>query len=252
MNNTRLSTSGSPVLSIVLPAHNEAATIRETVLDYYNEIATKLPSALIVAEDGSADQTPQILRSLANEIPISLLSFKERKGFAKGVSDALKNCEGEWIFFSDSDGQYFPIDFWRLWENRLEYDMVIGWKTHRSDTAYRIVLSRFFHTLVNMLFRLSFRDFDCGFRLMRRDVVDSIIDETNILKYSFWTEFTVRASLKGFKIFETPIRHSSRKNGSTRIYKPRKLPLLVFNQLKGLVTLSRVTRSIQIKRQQNT
>lgn len=226
-----------PSLSIILPAHNEAETIRDVVMDYHNEIAARIPSRLIVAEDGSSDLTPEILASLASKIPILLYSERRRKGYAKGVRDALKKCGEDWVFFSDSDGQYSPSDFWKLWQNRREHDMIIGRKIRRNEGIHRIVLSKVFHALVNSLFGLSLHDGDCGFRLIKRELLLSVIDETNILKYSFWTEFTIRASLKGFRIREVPISHANRASGGTRIYAPSKIPLIVLKQIRGLAGL---------------
>jgi len=241
-SNTGISTNVTnqdtlPRLSIVLPAYNEAETIRDVVTDFFNEIATNVPSRLIVAEDGSVDQTPQILSSLSREIPITLLSSRGRKGYAKGVSDALRNCREDWVFFSDSDGQYSPSDFWRLWENRYGQDMVIGHKISRNEGVHRTVLSKGFHKIFNNLFGLDFHDADCGFRLIRREVIQSVIDEVKILEYSFWTEFTIRASLKNFRIREVPIGHASRGNGNTRMYPPSKLPFIIFSQLWGIANL---------------
>ena len=107
-----------PLIDIILPVYNEAKTIRRVILELHNEIAQKLPTRLIVAEDGSNDGTKEVLKSLKMEVPFLLFSDSRRKGYMKGVSDALKKCNNEWVFFSDSDGQYFSSNFWRLWENR--------------------------------------------------------------------------------------------------------------------------------------
>jgi glycosyltransferase involved in cell wall biosynthesis len=232
-----------PILSVVLPAYNEADTIRDVVIDYFEEIVDKLPSKLVIAEDGSIDETPEILVSLANEIPISLYLDRSRKGYAKGVADALKNCKEEWIFFSDSDGQYFPSDFWKLWENRHNADMIIGRKLRRSEGIHRVIMSKGFHGLFNKVFGLNLHDADCGFRLIRRDVIESILDETKLLRFSFWAEFTIRACLNGFRIREIPINHASRENGGTRIYAPSKIPLIIIKQLKGIAQLYREVRN---------
>jgi glycosyltransferase involved in cell wall biosynthesis len=226
-----------PVIDVVMPVYNEAGIIRFVVLDFYNEIAQKLPSRLIVAEDGSVDGTKEILLALKNEMPFSLFCGPQRKGYAKGVGDALRKCNEQWVFFSDADGQYFPSDFWRLWENRGSYDMIIGRKLHRSDGVYRTILANGFHTVANTLFGLELHDADCGFRLIRKEVIDSVVDEVKFLKYSFWAEFTIRACLKGFEISEVPIHHSSRANGKTQIYTPSKIPLIILKQLKGLLDL---------------
>jgi len=226
-----------PMVSIILPAHNEAETIRGVIIGYYNEIVKKLPSKLIVAEDGSIDQTPEILASLGEQLPLTVLSDRNRKGYAKGVADALKASKEEWVFFSDSDGQYFPSDFWKLWANRKGYDMIIGQKVHRDEGLHRVFLSKSFHLIFNNLFGLKLHDADCGFRLIRKKVIESVLEETTILKYSFWAEFSIRSCLKGFRIREIPISHASRANGGTRIYSPSKLPKIICKQLSGLVRL---------------
>jgi glycosyltransferase involved in cell wall biosynthesis len=231
-----------PMLSIVLPAYNEAESIRGVVLEYFGEIVTKLHSRLIVAEDGSVDQTPEILAGLAAQVPITLLSDRNRKGYAKGVADALKACKEDWVFFSDSDGQYFSSDFWQLWENRQGYDMIVGRKTHRDEGIHRIILSKTFHTLFNSLFGLRLHDADCGFRLIRREVIESVVDKTKTLTYSFWAEFTIRACLKNFRVLEFPINHANRMNGGTRIYATSKIPMIVLKQLKGLAYLYKEIR----------
>jgi glycosyltransferase involved in cell wall biosynthesis len=233
-------------VSVFLTAYNEADTINRVLKAYYDEIVTKLPSRLIVAEDGSDDNTPQIINSLKKEIPLAFFSERKRKGYAKGVGDGLKKCPDEWIFFSDSDDQYSPEDFWKLWDNRHGNDMVIGCKIQRKEEMHRIILSKGFHDLVNALFGLNLKDGDCGFRLIRKNVIDSVLDETSSLKYSFWTEFTIRASLKGFKIAEVPINHASRKNGASKIYVPSKIPFIVLRQLTGLITLFSKTKKSKV------
>jgi glycosyltransferase involved in cell wall biosynthesis len=237
--------SDSPVVDVVLPVYNEVATIRRVILDFYKEIAVKMPVRLIVAEDGSDDGTRDVLLSLRNEIPISLFCDPRRKGFSKGVSDAFRRCRAQWVLFSDSDGQYFPSDFWRLWENRNGYDMIIGRKLIRNDGVHRKVLASGFHALTNALFDLKLHDADCGFRLVRKEVIDSVLDEVKCLKYSFNAEFAIRAALKGFKILEVPINHAYRARGETQIYKPSKIPFIVIKQLQGLAELYAEARNKQ-------
>jgi glycosyltransferase involved in cell wall biosynthesis len=234
--------SPKTVLSVVLPAYNEAKTIESIVNDYFDEIICKIPSKLIIAEDGSVDGTREILLSMKDDLPICLLSDHNRKGYAKGVRDALIACDDEWVFFSDSDGQYLSSDFWKLWSIRENYDMVIGRKVNRKEGTHRIILAKGFHGIANSLFSLDMHDCDCGFRLIRKELIESIIKDVRFLKYSFWAEFTIRAYLKGFRIFETPINHASRTVGGSQIYKPSKIPIIVIKQLKGLVDLYKDTR----------
>jgi glycosyltransferase involved in cell wall biosynthesis len=229
-------------ISILLPVYNEAEII-SNVLAAYSEICRKVSGVLVVAEDGSTDGTKEILDSLQKELPIVLHSGLRRKGYTKAAIDALKSCDSDWVFFSDSDGQYSPADFWKLWKQRGDFDMVIGRKVHRGERAHRIVLSKGFHKIVNGMFGLSLHDADCGFRLIRTEVIRSVIDKVRFLDYSFWAEFTIRACLDGFEICEVPINHGSRIHGSTQIYKPSKIAMIVVKQLEGLARLYSNVRS---------
>ncbi len=222
------------VVSIILPVHNEAKTIRDTVTRYFQELDGELPFELIIAEDGSVDGTKEVLKALAKELPIVLLSDDTRKGYARGVGDALRSCAGQWIFFSDADGQFAPSDFWKLWNQRDSYDMIIGLKVRRHDDVYRIMLSGGFRRMVNVLFRVKLHDSDSGFRLIRREVMKSVIGGVKFLEYSFWIEFTVRAVLKGFKVCEIPISHRNREYGESRIFRASTIPEIVLKQLVGL------------------
>lgn len=227
-----------PEISVLLPAYNEAKTISDVVKAYYQEICERLPAELIVAEDGSTDGTREILLSLNNNgLQLIVKSHPHRKGYAKGVSDALRKCNRDWVFFSDSDGQYSPDDFWNLWKYRKDYDMIIGHKVNRREGIHRIILSKGFHKIVNNSFGLNLHDSDCGFRLIRREVIKSVVDDVKYLKYSFWAEFTIRAFLKGFKVREVPINHSSRTFGNTQIYKASRIPEIILSQLTGLISL---------------
>lgn len=231
-----------PILSVLMPAHNEADIIKDTATSLYHEIAGRLPIEFIVAEDGSVDGTREILTSMQHEIPMILLFDHNRKGYSRGVSDALKQSRSDLVFFSDSDGQYVPSNFWNLWSERSGYDMIIGCKVQRRESLYRIILAKGFHRIANTLFGLNLHDMDCGYRLIRRKVIDSVINETKYLDYSFWAEFTIRASLKGFKVREVPVTHNDRQQGGTRIYSPSKVPLIIMKQLRGLLRLYRDVR----------
>ena len=228
---------GSPRFSIVVPAHNEGPTIEEVLRDYASEVASKLGSSIVVCEDGSTDNTREVLRRLSSELPLRLVTSEGRLGYATGVKRGLRSADGDILFFSDSDGQYDPRDFWALRAQLGNADMVIGAKIERQEPPHRILLAKGFHLLVKCLFGIRLRDIDCGFRLIRRRLVESVLDEVRDLPYSFWAEFTVISSLAGFRIVEVPVSHRSRLQGGTTIYQPRGLPKIVFRQALGLLRL---------------
>lgn len=225
-------------ISLLLPVYNEAETIEETILEYYNEIGTKIPLEIIVSEDGSTDGTKEVLRELNEKIPMKLILGKKRKGYMKGVKDGLRKVSSDFVFFVDSDGQHVASDFWKVYERRDKYDLIVGKKIKRSDSAHRIILSRVFHLIVRALFHLPIHDPDTAYRLIRKEVLQDILEEVEVLEYSFWTEFTVRAFRKGFRIAEVPVIHRRRSQGDTRLYQWNKLPKIVISQFVGLFKLT--------------
>ena len=224
-------------VSLLLPVHNEAEIIEKIILEFYNEIGTKIPLNLCVSEDGSTDGTKDVLLELNDKIPMTLVLGEERKGYMKGVKDGLRKTNSDFVFFVDSDGQHVASDFWKLFEKRNSYDMIVGRKIKRDDPPLRIVLSKVFHWMVRTLFRLPIHDPDTAFRIINARVIDEVLDETKFLDYSFWTEFTVRAFAKGFKLGEVPVVHKRRLNGSTRLYNSDKLLGIVVKQMVGLFKL---------------
>lgn len=228
---------GGAEISILFPVHDEADTIEKTILEFYQEIGTKLPIEVIVAEDGSTDGTKEVLLQLRKRIPMKLILGEERKGYAIGVKDGLKHVDSDFVFFVDSDGQHIASDFWKLYKLKDRYDLIVGRKIKRADPPHRILISKVFHEIVRLVFRIPLHNPDTAYRLMSKEVSDIVVEETSILNYSFWTEFTVRAFKRGFRLTEVPVVHRRRLKGNTRLYQLTELPYIIISQLMGLFKL---------------
>lgn len=204
-------------VSIVMLVHNEAAVIEHVVRGFHREIVSRLPgSEFIIAEDGSRDGTTEILERLRDELGLRLSHRDERRGYTRALRDALTLPRHDVILFSDSDGQHDPADFWRL-ARRIPYcDMVVGFKRPRRDPRYRVLMSRVFNRLVGALFELRLHDVNCGFRLMRRRLVEDLLRDEWQMRACTFTEFTIRAFYRGYAIQEAPIRHLPRPFGASR------------------------------------
>lgn len=231
--------SPGPV-SIVMLVYNEAEVIEHVVRGFHTQIVRRLPgSEFIVAEDGSRDGTTQILERLRDELGITLIHKDERRGYTRALRDALTLARHGLIFFSDSDGQHDPNDFWRLAKQIPYCDMVIGFKTPRHDPLYRVVMSRIFNRLVGALFKFRFHDVNCGFRLMRRRLVEDLLRDEWQMKACTFTEFTIRAFYRGYAIREAPIRHLRRPFGESRGLPLRGIPRSILHILRQFADLRR-------------
>jgi dolichol-phosphate mannosyltransferase len=228
----------STKFTLILPVYNEVGCIGNTIKECNAYVLQKFPGAsCIIVEDGSTDGTTQVLQALAKEINFVLLSTKQKKGYAIAVRDALKAAETDLVFFSDSDGQYDFRDI-SIFLNKIDtYDIVSGYRIVRNDNVMRLVFSRAYNFLINILFGVSFNDINSGFKLIKKGVIDCIREEWDTLDYCPMTELLLRAHAKGFKIKETAIRHHGRKFGSTVIFSPQKLPRIIFRILHGMMVI---------------
>ncbi len=235
------SSSGAD-LTVLLPAHNEANSIEQVIKEFREQVVLPTGADFLVCEDGSTDGTDRVLRVLAAAGEIRLLNDVARKGYGDAVRDGLRTIRTPWTFFADSDGQYDARDFWKLWPHVGSYDMIIGRKVERMEHFHRILLSRGFHALVKAVADVPLQDMDCGFRIVRKAVVDAILDDIGSLPFSFWAEFSILAYRRGFRVLEVPVSHRPRLNGTTSIYNAWRLPLIVAQQARGLASLARQLR----------
>lgn len=230
-------------LTVLLPVFNEARTIEPVLRDLNDKVVQPYQAHLLVCEDGSSDGTAALLARLAPELGFTLESHPDRQGYAGAVRNGLSLAGSSVVFFSDSDGQYDPVDFERLWKEIGSCDMVIGRKIERQENIYRRFLSRGFHVLIKAFTNVPLQDLDCGFRLIRKDVIQAVLPQLGSLRYSFWAEFSILAYRQGFRIREVPISHRARVHGSSTIYAWNKLPRILILQFLGLLRLARRLKS---------
>ena len=214
--------------------HNESFVIEQNLRNYIAELEDLVTDLeVIVAEDGSVDDTKAVLERLAKELPIKLFLSDERKGYQQALVDAVSHATKPWVFIVDSDYQFAAIDFWRLEPHRKTYDIVLGMKSPRKDPFYRIWLSWGYNVLLRRFFKVPYRDMDTGFRLIRREALDELAPQVKHMSF-FTAEFVVRAHYAGYKILEVPVPHYERKIGSTTIFFLSSLLRICLHQFVGL------------------
>ena len=224
-------------VSLVFPVHNESFIIEQTVRNYVAELESRVPELeIIVAEDGSTDDTKVVLERLAHELPIRLYMSDERKGYQRAVIDAVARATRPWVFIVDSDYQFAAIDFWRLEQRRASHDVILGMKSPRRDPFYRVWLSRGYNFLLRLFFKVPYRDMDTGFRLVRREIISKIAPVVRHMSF-FTAEFVIRAHYEGHKIVEIPVPHYARKIGSTTIFYVSRLVVICARQFVGMMRM---------------
>lgn len=169
-------------LYIVMPAYNEAENIKHTIQQWY-PIIEKVQSEgedckLVIANDGSKDDTFAIMYNLTAQYPCLIPLNKENSGHGATVlylyRYAIKN-DADYVFQTDSDGQTNPDEFWEMWNQREEYDIQIGNRTSRQDGLGRIFVSSVLRFVVYLIFHTRLKDANTPFRLMKADKLNAII-----------------------------------------------------------------------------
>jgi len=225
-------------VSLILIAHNEASSIQQETTSLSREIVSRIPgSEFIVAEDGSTDGTTQILKRLVRQLGIVHLSSERRRGYRNALLDAVSSAKNEYIFFCDSGLKYDARDFWKLYDERYKYDLIVGRRTNRQDQAYRRFLTYSYNLILRIFFSLKdVHDADCGFRLFNRNVVDNVFKKRLEFQHLIGSEVVIRANFARLRYHEVPVGYF-RRIGVSRGLPPKKIPRVIVEVLKSIRSL---------------
>jgi glycosyltransferase involved in cell wall biosynthesis len=152
------------VISIVLPAKNEAAALVQLL----PKLREAQPNAeIIVVDDGSTDETPQICT--ANGVRSVRQAYSMGNGAA--IKRGARESEGEILVFLDADGQHDPADIQRLIAKLDEgYDMVVGARNWSGQAGVgRGIANTIYNWLATRMTGFTVRDLTSGFRAVRAD-----------------------------------------------------------------------------------
>jgi glycosyltransferase involved in cell wall biosynthesis len=200
-------------LSVVLPAFNEQYNLRATV-QAAREI---LPSVadqweIIVVNDGSGDATGQICDALAIQIPeVRALHHSGNRGYGAALKSGIEAARHDWIFFSDSDGQFDFAEISRLREHADSFDIVAGYRRRRNDPFYRAINAFGWKILVRLSLGVAVRDIDCAFKLFRRSVFERV--QIRSVGAMVNTEIFAQAIRFKMRIKEVEVTHYPRRHG---------------------------------------
>lgn len=200
-------------ISIVFPAYNEEENL-EYVLNDALKVGSelKIPFEIIVVNDGSRDNTKKYVENLQKKNKnLVLINHEANKGYGQTLVDGFRAGKYEWIFFSDSDRQFDLKEINKLKPFTKDADLVIGYRESRQDNGMRKFNAYLFKLTARMIFSLKFRDIDCAFKLIKKEVIDEI--ELTSSSALINTELLHKSQKKNFKIVEVPVTHYPRTKG---------------------------------------
>lgn len=163
----------------VMPAYNEEENIENIIGQWYPVVEKLGPECrLIIANDGSKDNTFAIMTNLENKYPQFIPLNKENSGHGSTVLYLYRYAiaqGADLVFQTDSDGQTNPYEFWQFYEERNKYDFQIGYRKERQDGISRIFVTRILQWVVWLIFHEWVTDANTPFRLMRAERLENIM-----------------------------------------------------------------------------
>ncbi|MGH2506966.1 MAG: glycosyltransferase family 2 protein, partial [Ktedonobacteraceae bacterium] len=204
-------------ISLVIPVMNEEKNIRllyEKLVLQLTELGK--PFEVIFVDDGSTDNTFEVLKQLHEENRGLVRVIRFRRNFSKtpALVAGFSRCHGEVIFTMDGDLQDDPVEIPRFLAKLDEgYDLVTGWKFPRLDPLSKTFPSHIFNGLVSKLTGVHLHDINCGFKAYRRE----IIEDNHLKLYGEFHRFVpVMAHWRGFRVTEIQVLHHPRKYGVSK------------------------------------
>jgi glycosyltransferase involved in cell wall biosynthesis len=201
-------------LSVVVPILDE----RDSLDELYSSLTRVLRGLgkryeILFVDDGSSDGSLQVLRDLAAaDRQVGLVELRRHFGKAAALQAGFALTRGAVVITMDGDLQDRPEEipaFLAALDD--DVDLVCGWKQNRQDPANKTVPSRIFNAVTARLTGVELRDFNCGFKAYRRDLVDNLDIYGDL--YRFIPAF---AHAKGYRIREIPVRHNPRRHGKSK------------------------------------
>jgi len=202
-------------LSLVIPVYNEEENL-PILFDAITKVMTPLkkPWEMIFVNDGSTDQSLEVLRGLAQKDQhVRVIVFRRNFGQTAAISAGIDHAKGSIIILLDADLQNDPADIPMLLSKLEEgYDVVSGWRKDRKDNAItRTLPSMMANGLISWVTGVHLHDYGCTLKAYRREVLDEfrLYGETHRF-------IPVFAHSVGARIAELPVHHHPRLHGKAK------------------------------------
>jgi dolichyl-phosphate beta-glucosyltransferase len=203
---------GAPMLSIIIPAYNEAKRLPASLQNLYSYLSNWRDRVeVIVVDNGSTDATAELVRKLAAKWPqLRLLQIAER-GKGRAVRAGLLDARGDFSFFCDADFSMPVAEIAKFLPPELpDVEVAIGVRegpnAHRfGEPLARHLMGRIFNLLVRGLVLPGIQDSQCGFKCLRADIGRQLAVAQTIPGWAFDVEMLVVARRLGYHIVQIPI-----------------------------------------------
>ena len=216
------------MLSLIILSYNDGRSLREILPSWIGvlEQVTGNNYELIVSDDAGTDDTESIVMSFSNSNKnVHYVKSKTNQGVGANFRMGIQHTTGEYVAYTDGDGQYVAEDLRILWQKKDNYDLISGYRVHRADPVIRSVASGIYNTLVKLIYRVNVKDINSGLKLFNRTYLENCMPQLSNGPF-YDAEYLIKGYNRKFKIKEFAIAHRPRIYGKAGGISRRSLGLL--------------------------
>ena len=225
-------------VDIVVPVYNEEKILEKSISTLYNflEKNFKYNWSIIIADNASKDNTLDVANSLSEKYKKVKVLHLNQKGRGRALRIAWTKSDADIVSYMDvdlsTDLSFFPIMIDSLIQG---YDVATGSRLMKGAEIKRSfkreLLSRGYNVLVRLILGVNYKDSQCGFKAVKREIVNDVVPEVRDNNWFFDSELLFRAHMKGYKIKEIPVKWIEDEDSRVRIFST------VTNYLKSIAIL---------------
>jgi len=202
------------LISIVVPIYNESENITLLINEIFDVMGKhKLDFELIIINDGSVDNTINVLETISLEKQLIVINLRKNYGQTAALAAGFDNSNGEIIVTLDGDLQNDPNDIPNLVTKINEgYDLICGWRFERKDKLInRRIPSKIANRLIGKVTGIFLHDYGCSLKAFKREIIKDIKLYGELHRF-----LPVLANIEGAKIKEIKVNHRKRKYGYSK------------------------------------
>ncbi len=233
-------------LSIIVPAKNEAESLPQLVQEITAAFRPKLRGEtggprldefeIVVVDDGSTDNSPEVLRDLMVRAPeLRPIRLAQNVGQSAATAAGFRAARFDYVAILDADLQNNPADLATLWDALPGHDVALGWRVKREDVWSKRVTSRWANRIRNAVLGQTIKDTGCSVRIFPREVALRLPMFYGV--HRFFGPLLLR---EGCRVVQVPVTHRPRPHGTSH-YSFRNRSFKVVVDLLGVAWLMRRT-----------